>query len=731
MLRALVTAFCAVSLTYSLAQSKRTTDTRIPTVSIAPTGPTDGSLSPDARFAIAAANTTVLYSASFNLGASCAEQGWTTVDATAQPGTFWHVDDFAGANVDVGDSYAPLAGAKSLWCGARAASSGDLCLYAVLPGYGDGWHQAWRTKTCLAVSGDLDVSFLMRVDSEPQYDAAFLEYTDQCGAEYRDASWALLAGGTGVWDGVQNISHAASYDVGPGPVEVRIRFASDGTYSDEDGDFDSHGGPVIIDDLDVEGLALEDFEDEAVGATSSDDWEADLFPGFGDYFALFSGASLLQEDVCAKNLSCAWAAIASSTDTYACGGHPEQIAVPTGLGNGGLYIDNSIQSPPIPLTGSGSRVNLQFSVYRDLAISRGVVYTWAVRGLENGCPDPWGSRNTVYFGDQKDWKVDVFAIEDLIDLSASTHVQVRLGVFDRCIVSCGFTTTGDCHSHAPLFDTVKVYRVDVGGPTFVVDDFDMFQDTFPADGSATGIGRADMARSITAAASPTIQPGDSCVLICKDPLTAVSPSNPTGLADDLALGGKQVYAWVHVIDSGVPSVTKTGAALTDDPVRYPFKDTQVADGKTWTRIRCDLAQASVGRFRVDLHDNLFEAGDVIEFFFGATNTLGETNYCSGSALDYVQSDASVAAAAASEFTILPLDGFTGILYVDGMDGRGGQVFWDTAFGQIGFEPDRYDVRGPASAVANRPSTRVTDVTTQLNGHYRKILWDCGDLSVGL
>ena len=73
---------------------------------------------------------------------------------------------------------------------------------------------------------------------------------------------------------------------------------------------------------------------------------------------------------------------------------------------------------------------------------------------------------------------------------------------------------------------------------------------------------------------------------------------------------------------------------------------------------------------------------MIEFFFGATNTNGQTSYCSGSALTYVQSDVDVAAAAASEFTILPLDGLNQFLYVDGMDGRGAQVYWDTAFEQM-------------------------------------------------
>ena len=66
-----------------------------------------------------------------------------------------------------------------------------------------------------------------------------------------------------------------------------------------------------------------------------------------------------------------------------------------------------------------------------------------------------------------------------------------------------------------------------------------------------------------------------------------------------------------------------------------------------------------------------------------------------------------------------------------MDGRGAQALWDAAFQQLGLTPDRYDVRAPASALGNRPGSRVTNVKAQLNANYQKILWDCGDLSVTL
>src|SRR5262245_18723030 len=396
MLRATLVALLATSLDSSLADARRMPEERIPTITrTVAASPFDGPSSLDARFTIAAANTTVLGSFSFNFGASCSPQGWTTVDNTINTGVFWHVDDFAGVNLNPGDTYAPLASTKSLWCGVRASATGELCMYATLPGYGNNWNQAWHTKNCIPVAGDLDVSLLLRLDTEADYDYLALEYTSDCNASYDD--WTLLDGKYD-WDGVQTISHAESYALGAGPMRVRLRFFSDSAYADQDGMYNSHAGPALVDNLSLEG-ALEDFEGEPVGSTVSNDWQGLLRPGFGNHFALFAGSSLLQEDVCAKNLSCVWAAISTSSDTYACGGHPLQVAVPVGVGSG-EYIDNEIWSPPIALTGSGSRVDLRFSVYRDLQVNRLVYYTWSVRNIVNGCPGPWRNRNNLYFGDQ-------------------------------------------------------------------------------------------------------------------------------------------------------------------------------------------------------------------------------------------------------------------------------------------------------------------------------------------
>ena len=685
--------------------------------------------------ATAALTTTTLYTQGFDVGASCSEAGWTKVDGTSQIAVFWHVENYAGANVNAGDSLAVLNGSQSLWCGARFSTTGPTCGYLVMPGYGNNWNQSWRTKNCINTDGTLNISFRMETDSEPAYDATFLEYTADCSSPF--TGWSELDGGTGVWDGIQGpATFGGAYPVVGNPIKVRLRFAADGGFSDEDANYDSHAGPVSIDQLQAEGLALEDFEGEALNATTSNDWEGFGETGYGQHLALFSGISLVQQDACAKNLSCQWAAIQGSSETYACGGFPLQAAVPKGNAEG-QYLNNEVWSPSFALAGSGSVINLQFTVYRDMQLDGLVFYIWDVRSINAlGCQGAWRSRGFVYFGGQKDYLVNTFPVGDLIPASA-VSMRVRFGVIDQCGVWCGSVGTGACHSHAPLLDKVRVYRVDIFGPVYSTRDIDQFQDTFPADGSDTGIGRADAALSITASASPTILPGDSARIIVSDPITAVVGTNPSGLATDNLGGGngnKACYIYVNVSDNGVFNPAKSGAVLSGGAL-YPFKDTVVADGKTWTRIQCWLRVTSTSTFVVDLNDNLFQAGDVINFFYGAQNTNAQFAYASGSALNFVQSDLNVAAENASEFTILPLNGNgnegSDILYVDGMDGRGAQGFFDVAFDQMSLNEDRFDVRGPSSSVSNRPGTRVTDVSQQLQANYQKIIWDAGDLPQSL
>ncbi len=668
----------------------------------------------------------VLYTQSFDAGATCTAAGWLTVDRTAQPGVYFHVDDYLGLPpVD----FAPLFGVHSLWCGIEPAPI--PCGFAIDPGYRNNWDQFWETIACIPVApGGLFVAFDAKFDCEPGHDSVTLEYTTDCTGTF---GWTVI---DGPWDGnIPLAAYGGLYaTVPPGFAKVRLHFHSDGGGSDEDGLYPSNGG-AHFDNLVAGGLALETFEGVAPGALASPDWFAGASPGYGQYMSLFPGVSQIQQDACSNNLTCMWAAILGSTNTYACGGLPGQRAVPQGNAFGS-YLANEVWSPliPLPVVPLGSGVRLSFSVYRDNPIDNLVFYVWHVRTLDGaGCPGPWRDMNFSYYGG-KDWLQQSESVGALLNFVGATDIQLSLGVVDQCGSWCGVYGDGICHSHAPLLDSVTLTSVGVHGPQWAIRDIDQFQDNFSTDGTLVGTVRADIAMDIQPGTIPGIVPGDCAVVTVADPVD--------GLGIDPAVGGAAVYMFVAVKPLGQPG--KSGAGLTDDPVRWPHvpgKDF-VAMGIPWTCLRLDQVMVNgkpvADKFCIDLDDNLFTPGDMICFFYAATNAAAfpVTTYAFGSNLGASGPLLAEAVAHPSEFTCLPGSGWQNggdILYVDGMDGRGAQRYWDTAFDNLGIleQVDRYDIRGPSSGVNNALASRVVNIQAQLNDCYRKILWDCGDLSVTL
>ncbi|HET6348730.1 MAG TPA: hypothetical protein VFH88_06560, partial [Candidatus Krumholzibacteria bacterium] len=714
-------------------------------------------------WAAAAVNTTVLASFRFDAGASCTAQGWVTVDLTQQTGTYWHVDDmtqaqWAGASIG-GMSFTPILGTKSLWMGANYPASNDyvLCSYRALPGYGNGWNQTWCTKSCLSVSGgaspDLDISFALKMDTEPSYDGLTIEYTDCSGQ-----GWVPLDRFTGV-DSTRVI---ASYPVGLTSVRVALHFTSSPSGSNQDGLYPGLG--AMVDSLSVEDLSVEDFEWLPVGATESQDWTNCDSPAFGNYFALFKAGSAGYDDTCHDNLSCYWAAILGSTEFYACAvpSQPAQKVVPHNNAQG-QYIANEIWSPWISVMGAvGNDLRLRYTVYRDLSLDGLVFTTWHVRTLDaSGCPGAWQDRSLVYYGDGKDWAGVENALGSKVNLSTGSAIQVAIGVIDMCGAWCGVGGTGFCHSPAPYIDSVQVLRLNTLGPQWDVRDVDRFQDTFASDGTVFGTARADAAIDTRRMGNPSIVPGDSAVCMSVvDPKYAGLPGtlNASGLADDpngSTFAGrdktkKAVYMYAVVRPMG--RAWMTGAPLSEGPGgpgnRYPFVGNVALNGMTWSKLRFDYtyvgsatdaglglgAQPRIdGRFNIDLNDNLFTPGDTILYFYSATSPDGTTYYSSNWG---VSTNINDVAANPMEFTILPAGGWLRggkVLYIDGADGTGDQTYFDGAFKTLGLSDmvDRYDVNGPSSGVGNRPASRVYNVVEQLSTNYDIIIWDCGPLAITL
>ncbi len=694
-----------------------------------------------ANFRSVVQGTTYLATYTFDSGPVCVDEGFTIIDRTAQLGDFWHVDDFAGLGGGTSGSLTAPAGLQALWCGARPTVTVPLCGYASLPGYGNAWDQAFCSS---AVTGTgVSVNFAIHWDSEPGYDKTYLEVDD---ATVAGENWVALGsvnGGIGFWDntGTDTASIAVPDTMHGGSVSIRFHFTSDGAWSDEDGLWDTDGA-AIIDDLEVTvtsgtGLPLEDFEGESVGATSANDWQSCTPAGYGSFAGLFPGSSLVQEDPCVSRLSCVWGFFSGSSFVYDCvtPAFVSQPVVPYGNAQG-QFLNNEIRSSNIPWVGSGAEAELIFDVYRDLPLDNLIFFVWCVRSVVAACPGQWRDRNFVYHGGQLDWLRVVEPFGDLVEPGA-TDIQISLGTLDQCQVWCGVYGTGACHSHAPLFDNIDVIRLASFGPQWTGRDLDQFQDNFEeVAGPTAGTARADMANDIFPVNNLGILPGDSATVTVADPVSGLSTeANP----NSGAFAGSKVFLYVNV--QGPSAGTAVGNALSQNQDRWPVVPGSVtANGVTWYRVRLDTSftngasrtGAQPDLFCVDLNDNLFVAGDTINFFYGAENTMGVRTYFNvGSGpIENLEEAASVA----DEFTILPAGGVNNggdILYVDGMNFRGAQPFFDTAFASMGLldQVDRYDIRAPSSGVANHPGSRVNDVAAQLNANYRGIIWNTGNLSI--
>jgi hypothetical protein len=696
----------------------------------------------------AAADTLVLGSWDFNGGGTCTSQGWTTHDLTVSASVMTHVDDFAGlGGGDFGRLHA-ISGSRSMWCGLRPGSLDPVaCSYATLPGYGNSMSQTLTVKSCLHPTGDVVFDYYLTWDLEPSYDFVAIEI-DHC-----DDNWTQFPGGStgcGYYGGVCNgftwtgedslVSLTIPAADHQGQFRVRIHASSDGAWSDEDGLWNTDGA-YVTDDLlitDANGVVvpLEDFESAPLGATEVADWVAGTPDGYGTYAAVIPGVSTLQLGNCSNNVSCLWAFYSGSPYNYACGGYPAQAVVPFGNA-AGQYLNNEVWSPWMENAGAGNEYLYEFDVMRDLRLDNLVFFVWHIRSLVGNCPGRWEDFNFVYYSADREWNRQRFAVGTLVEPGA-THLQLAFGVVDMCGVWCGSFGSGGCHSNGPLFDNPRLLRVNLSGPRWDIQDINQFQDNFAGDGTLTGTVRADMANDLLPSSASNIIPGDSAVVLVADP--------EADLAVDPTAGGSAVYCYVSVWPQGQPGKSGIGLQAPETrngSLRYPVVGTWTdASGVEWTCVRADTAGIGGGyyvpldRYCVDLRDDLFTPGDTICFFYAARNVNNEETYAYGSSLALTGIDRETAAANPSEFTCLPAGGYHrggNVLYVDGMDGRGSQPYWDSAFASLGLldKVDRYDVRGPSSAVGNRPASRVADPYTQVLGVYRSILWDCGNLAITL
>ena len=660
-------------------------------------------------------------------------QSWTQVDNTAQKGTFFHVDDFAGLNGGTVGRLVPIEGTKSLWCGVRGGDSEYTCSWGSAPGYGNKWNQICYSDR-IEFTGMLTWSFKCVVDSEPTWDFTFIEY------DAGDDNWVEITR----YDGVDTLDVVEQLLLSQAATKLRFHFVSDGVWSDEDGLYDTDGAFIvdIITVADAGGVIdFEDFETYDVGDIDMRFWHALPVSEFGIFSGLSSGLQDL--DPCNRNMSTVITFFHGSP--WPSEDYPGLYVTPFHYIHGyysGLLQDEMVVSPPIDLTrystgrdnvqdaaippGDLAGINmtgLRFSVYADMPSINRVIWIWKIRNFENGCPGPWLNEQLFYFSNKKTW-----ILED-IDISAlvtSDTIQVALGVADICPL-CWLPVPPECEEHtpAPWYDHVRIYRTGSTGPSWRVRDIDLFQDTFPQEvsGSANPMEefcRADMANDVaTSDDYDRIDPGDSVVVTCAAPFA--------GGLDTLGTGEARVYLHCNVEFLG-----PDGKPDLFGPQLAGTYGSYVSDDGEWTVLLCEPAATSAGnlapdKYCIDLNDSLFTRGYMVEYYFKAWDIQGSSS-------TYPES-AEETAGDRFEFTCLPtLMVVPGVLFVDDYHGRGTfegtvETYWNLFLDGIYDPHDRYDVNGPSSGVSNGIGAYVSagDASSILCTAYEKILFDSGDL----
>jgi hypothetical protein len=674
-------------------------------------------------------------------------QGWTQVDNTAQHGTFFHADDFAGLSGGESGRLVPIEGTKSMWCGIRPGTDDYLCSWATAPGYGNNWNQSLLIPTGHQIyfNGLLRFQYHGVFDTEPRWDIVTVSY-----AVGGMDNWVTIQ----AWDGVVDTVMTHEIALTTGKTKLRFDFISDNSYSDQDGLWPTDGA-CIIDEIsiwdDYGVIDTEDFEEWEVGATehTGSIWHAFPANPYGIYSGLYCNL-LASGDPCNTNFGTQIVFFLGSpiwSEVY-----PGLYVTPFCMGPGNVEApcqNEMVVSPVIDLmkysTGRDENqdadippedlaelagMKLAYTAFYDQPLSNLVFGKWGVRSVdESGCPGQWRDHWMLTYGSQYGG-VYYFLEEEIGDLVEGDQIQVALMCIDFCDV--WYAVYGDCEEHtpAPWYDNVRVLRWKSTGPQWSYRWLDLFQDNFPEVGfDLESWVRADAANDLNPRDNPNVYPGDSIVVSCSAPMSG-------SLRAGGATGEAEVYLHVRAQD----------IQLYHKPPLYGPDlvgtcGTYVTDDGEWTVIQCDSAlfggiYVVPDKFMVDLNDSLLTRGYVVEYYFEAFDAENKRSVLPKNA-DRGQF---------FEFTCLPT-GRSDVLFVDDFHGRGyfagvTEVYWNATFStQLAHgvippenQPDRYDVNSPSSMVGNGLASRADlnhlKRNEGLESGYTIIVWDSGDLEVG-
>ena len=644
-------------------------------------------------------------------------QGWTSIDETFDPSAYWQVSDFMAPN-----------GQYAMWCGTEF-EGGER-------GYGNSWNQSLVFSHEVAdnqVASTVLWTATLHYDSEPDYDYTYLEVN-------RGGEWQELQAYDG--QGVVAISEAvvvAPEDyvgTGSNEIQLRVRFQSDGAWSDADGLWDTDGACQLDDvTVTIDGVVVdfEDFEDQI-----SDRWLQVLVTGVGDFAALYLG--LLDLDVCRSNDTPQVAFIDNGIVVPGTGG-TQCITWCYGPGGfivnntGGLkgpefHLNNNILSPVIDWVDGCDGARFAFDVYRHEEMgpdSPGMFYDWNVRSTDGSHPiedSLFGGRGFAWIGGPEYYRHD----EIVTDLMVPDRIQVqfKLSVFE---FGWAWGWNGEDGTPAPYFDNVSFRVWPQTAPEIVTRAIDLANDGFPASGEldldnlAANSVRFDMARNISPSQHLRNDPGDSIVV-------EVHVVRAGAVLDGLPqmhvrLKANPLFDAVRTLPPGFSQTNAIVAGVVEaDSCFHP-------DGPL-----------SPDRWNFDLPDaGFFYPGDVIHYFIEVSDNLSgnigtallpaDTTGFASFDHDLRFDSNFIVRALPAQFSAIPGDQ-PRILFWDDFGDHGGQNHWHYALKSLGLrEGETYDIyatNGPSSGVGNGLGGRATPAV--LAG-YDILLYSSGNLTLFL
>ena len=657
--------------------------------------------------------------------------GWTSEDASVQADIFWQISDF----------HAP-SGEYAYWCGTWFGDD---------PGYGNNWRQILEfvhTVDDPSAASTVHWTATMRVDCEPSYDYVYLEI--QRGDDWETLESYGLAG-----EQMVDVDQAIVLSMGEyggldgDEIRLRVRFESDGAWSDFDGFWDTDGA-LQIDDIGVmvDGVLVdfEDFEDQV-----SQRWTPVVPVGVGDFAHLHT--FLMDEDPCVSNFSAQVAFVDDGVVAPGTGGTQGQTwrYGPGGFivnNTGGLagpeeYIDNVIVSPVVTWPEGLDQALLEFGVYVHEELGAhdvwpGVFYQWHVRSTDSGDPielsqSIWRNRHFVEYGGPE-YRRRSEVVTDLIAVGA-THAQVGLRVIEYGYV---WGWVGHDGTPAPYFDNVRLAVTEADGPAISGASIDFFEDGFPACGEidltdlANNSVRLDAARNIAHANHLRNDPGDSCWFDVKAVRSgSVLVESPRF---HVRMKASPLFAPYRTLPPGFSIEQNFFHNGSDLITGYVEADSCFHHNWSYPIYVED-------RWVVDLPDTgFFYPSDVIHWYIEARDNVGgdigttllpadTSGFTEFQAISPYPLDCTVRALP----TLESVHGYQpdALIWLEDPDHGGIQPWLNDLYlcGQyLGVDVDLYVTNGSSAGVGNGLGGRATPA--HLDG-YEALVYDCGDLSSNL